>query len=626
MQPSRADEFTMATASQRSLTEVQQKQFQLAARHLQEGRQSEALRLAHELVRQVPAAPDAHQLLAMALSDSGAVAAAETAFRRALELAPGSSVVSANLSAFLKKNGRATEALQVLLAASESEQTLTQAGLLALQLHLPQEARRAFRRALELSPSSHVAWHGLGNAMRRLDDLPSAEQCFRKALQIAPDNARGWVNLGVVLRLSGRAEEALPCLDRAAQLGFSGPELPDARNVVLFDLGRVGEALMNARSLVQSHPAFVAGHETLVHLLWQHKAALLPGEDALDHLRRAISAQPDHRALALTYLQLLLSAKRPAAALELINTLRKTNREDPWLTWYAAESLNALGEHQSASNHFESAHRFFGDRSVAFLNAHARHAFQSQKFDLAYRCAADALRLSPHDQQALANMTICWRLMEDPREYWLCDYESMIGFVEVPTPRGFENSSAYLQALSSALDQLHLADREPLNQSVRHGSQTSGRLFGCREPIISATESAFTEAVRSWVSQLRIDAAHPFFSRRRGRLRIAGSWSVRLWSNGHHSNHIHPEGWISSAFYVALPGSTTSPAHESEQAGCIQFGAPVQDLGLDLSPRRTIRPKPGHLALFPSYFWHGTTPFSDDESRLTVAFDVQPAE
>jgi hypothetical protein len=31
------------------------------------------------------------------------------------------------------------------------------------------------------------------------------------------------------------------------------------------------------------------------------------------------------------------------------------------------------------------------------------------------------------------------------------------------------------------------------------------------------------------------------------------------------------------------------------------------------------------LVLFPSFFWHGTVPFTRGERRLTAAFDVVPA-
>ncbi|WP_158636453.1 putative 2OG-Fe(II) oxygenase [Luteimonas marina] len=106
-------------------------------------------------------------------------------------------------------------------------------------------------------------------------------------------------------------------------------------------------------------------------------------------------------------------------------------------------------------------------------------------------------------------------------------------------------------------------------------------------------------------------------------MRFVGSWSVRLASSGRHSNHIHPKGWASSAFYVALPGSVLE-SDSASRAGWIQFGRPLEDLGLDLPPRRVIQPRPGHLALFPSCMWHGTVPFEAPEPRLTMAFDMQP--
>jgi hypothetical protein len=93
---------------------------------------------------------------------------------------------------------------------------------------------------------------------------------------------------------------------------------------------------------------------------------------------------------------------------------------------------------------------------------------------------------------------------------------------------------------------------------------------------------------------------------------------VLLKSGGRHSNHIHPQGWISSALYIELP-----PRGEPKDAGWLTLGEPDEKLGLDLPPRRTIEPKPGQLVLFPSWMWHGTKPFQDGE-RLTIAFDVAP--
>jgi hypothetical protein len=81
---------------------------------------------------------------------------------------------------------------------------------------------------------------------------------------------------------------------------------------------------------------------------------------------------------------------------------------------------------------------------------------------------------------------------------------------------------------------------------------------------------------------------------------------------------------MSSAFYVALPPSVAQGAAGGRDAGALQLGQPPVELGLDLAPRRVIHPVEGHLALFPSYLWHGTVPFDDESPRITVAFDMLP--
>ena len=111
--------------------------------------------------------------------------------------------------------------------------------------------------------------------------------------------------------------------------------------------------------------------------------------------------------------------------------------------------------------------------------------------------------------------------------------------------------------------------------------------------------------------------AHPLLSGRRDKIMFNGAWSVRLRGAGFHSNHVHPFGWFSSALYIALPTDIGVG-----DAGVLTLGEPRSScFDLDMPPFRTIAPKPGRLALFPSYMWHGTRPFGEGE-RLTVAFDV----
>jgi uncharacterized protein (TIGR02466 family) len=91
-----------------------------------------------------------------------------------------------------------------------------------------------------------------------------------------------------------------------------------------------------------------------------------------------------------------------------------------------------------------------------------------------------------------------------------------------------------------------------------------------------------------------------------------------LRGGGRHASHVHPQGWISSALYIALP--RRNPL-DDPNAGWFKLGEPQEALRISLPPSREIEPKTGHLILFPSWMWHGTVPFTEGE-RLTVAFDV----
>lgn len=607
-----------------ALTAAQAGRFKDAMALVRSGRLAEALAAARMLMAQAPGAADAFQLLAICLAECGDDQQAEAAFRKALELAPQADAAGLNFCAWLVRRGRIEDARGVLASMPETAQVLVQRGRLALRVHDPGAAREAFERAVRLDPGSRQAWLGLGGVLRALGLPEASEGAFRRATDRWPDHAPAWAGLGGVLRSMGRIDEALACLETARQLGDARPELQDAINGVLQDAGRPAEALAGARTLLHAHPAHPEAHASLAHLLWEHGAELAPGEDPFAVFAAATRTHPGHRELHLRLAGMLTSAGRADDALSVLASLRATAGDDPVVRWFQADAWDRLGQHATAAPLYASASGTLGKESPSFLNAYARHAFRSGEPGLAERCARAALALAPTDQEAWSHLGTCWRLAGDPREDWLFGYDRLVGEIEVEPPPGFDGLHAFLARLSDCLSRMHRSGREPVNQSVRHGSQTPGRLFGRDDPALRALEATMRRAVEGWIARLPDDPAHPFLSRRRRSVRFVGSWSVRLRSSGRHANHIHNEGWASSAFYAALPPSVQNAA-PGDHAGWIQFGAPLEDLKLDLPPRRMIQPRPGHLVLFPSYMWHGTLPFSDVAPRITVAFDMQPA-
>lgn len=592
---------------------------------LQQGRAVEAETIARELARRHPESGPAFHMLALCRKAGGNVAGARQAFETALGLAPRDPHLLGNYANHLSAAGELARAIELyrraLALAPEHAQVWLNYGL-ALTGHGDHAAAvTALERVVALAPGASPAWQALGAARRANGELEAAMNALKEAVRLDPGNGAAWTSLGVVHRLLGDPAAALECYTRARAAGFEGPELEDASASAHLDLGEPERAIEIARRLVSGRPDYLPGHALLANLCWEHGSG--PENDPVAEFRAAVEGQPGNVALRQEFVNFLLQADAPAEALAQVQVLRQLDDRPGW-TILEANALEMMGEGEAAGGLFAAGYPRLR-HEVGFLNLYVRHLLRAKRAEHAAALAQEALALRPWDQLALASLALAWRLLDDPREHWLCDYDRLVKPWQLPTPPGYPDLPDFLQALVRTLDRLHTAQREPVNQSLRGGSQTSGLLFGRRDPVIGALRDAIAATVARHVAQLPEDRSHPFLQRKSTQVRFVGSWSVRLRTAGKHVNHIHQEGWISSACYLVLPPSVRQPGAEST-AGCIQFGEPPVELGLDLGPRRVVRPEPGMLVLFPSYLWHGTVPFHDDDAvRMTVAFDAVPA-
>ena len=96
------------------------------------------------------------------------------------------------------------------------------------------------------------------------------------------------------------------------------------------------------------------------------------------------------------------------------------------------------------------------------------------------------------------------------------------------------------------------------------------------------------------------------------------SWSNILKKEGYNVPHIHPSGWVSGVFYLKVPKTTVG-----DEAG-IQFHLSGDDYKIinKNMPTKKIQPKVGSLVMFPSSLYHSTIPFSSNEERVCIAFDL----
>lgn len=456
-------------------------------------------------------------------------------------------------------------------------------------------------RAAAAAPGNPRLWQMKALVERDLDDRLASIASFDRALALAPADAR--IAHGLART---RLEAGLPALDaygRALQLAPGDPEIILGLTGALIAENEVPAAIRGLEQIIARSPLWIEGHQTLSDLRW------LEGERAsfTRSFDDALAAQPLSIELRREQLVALLHAEQYDEALAAIARGRAAMGDQPQLDLSEAIVRSERGETEAADRLFAPFAEL--DDSAAQIRR-VRHFLRSGRPELASRLidrwlgTADEMFFYPY-------ASVAWRMTRDPRWAWLEGDPAFVGVYDIA------DRLPPLDQLAATLRRLHTTSGHPLQQSLRGGTQTDGNLFFHVDPVLVSLREAIRGAVAEHVAALPPrEPGHPLLGPARGPIGFSGAWSVRLQAGGNHINHVHPMGWLSSALYIVLP-----PDVGREEAGVLALGEPPEPLRLDLAPVRTVEPRVGRLALFPSTMWHGTRPFAEGE-RMTVAFDV----
>ena len=586
--------------------------------------QTGQFRAAHDRLEAIvaahPAFAEAQRLLAGTKLALGDPAAAEALLRRALRVDPAWTPTLTTLGELLLARGRGAEAetlLQRALAAGSADPR----AALVLARYYNGIGRPAAAVAVAAPFSTqagidaelatqHVA------ALAALGRQTEAISIYSSLAGAAPANPAPAQALAAALNAAGRHTEAGQIAHRALARGLRTATLCLTYARSLMAEGANDRAEIALRDCLRLEPRLAEAHNSLAQLIWVRTGDVGQATEALD---QALRTYANDDALWGTKAAILQGAGDARGAYECLAPRAERAQAPPVLLVRAGLSaldfdparalslaeraLRTLGENSSARNLLAAARIGVGDAQGALADIEK------------------SLTQTPDDQYLIALQSTALRLMGDERYARLCDYRNLIFAREIEPPPPWRDLAGFLADLTASLDRLHDPNGHALLfQSLRHGTETTQDLTRSSDPAIRGLFAAFAAPIERYLAHIGrgTDALR---RRNSGKWRFNGSWSVRLHNRGFHMSHVHPRGWISSAFYVGLPDVM---AEGRTAEGVLSFGKPGILTTPPLEPEHTVRPTRGMLVLFPSYFWHGTVPFQSPQPRLTVAFDAVP--
>jgi tetratricopeptide (TPR) repeat protein len=561
--------------------------------------------------------PTALHLLGVLRVRQGRLQEAVELLARSVALQPHEAQSQFNFGKVMMGLGRQAEAAEALRAALRLDPALIDAALPLGRALSAQgcfdEAAAAYRQFLAARPGHALAEFALGDALIKAGQVREAEPYLTAALAHTDDpilQADLHQALAFIHRKLQPAK-ALEHLDKTQALAPGREGLDSDRAILFEELHRFEDARSAYEQILAREPINAKAHHAYNELLFR-----LGDEDGF---LASYDRAPRTQELMLAKALFLLDGGRFDEAERCYRDALARYSHNKEAALGLGLSLVKAGRFADAVTTFEDTLRRYPDSADVHCNLAGALA-QLGDPQKASETAAKALEIEPYNQVCLAMLGTSWRMMGDPREETLSGYEEFIQVFDLEPPDGFPDMESFNAELCAYLEAMHPPVREYLRQSLRGGTQTSDDLFGASHVLVEKLKSRIGEAIGRYVAALKPGDVHPYLSRKRSDFRFAGSWSSRLRDCGFHINHLHPDGWISSCYYVDLPEVVKD---EAGQQGWIKFGEPSFDVGL--TARRAIQPAVGRLVLFPSYLWHGTVPFHDRHPRTTIAFDVLPS-
>jgi len=385
-----------------------------------------------------------------------------------------------------------------------------------------------------------------------------------------------------------------------------------------------------------------------VPLDWKPLSAA-PVKKFLPLLRKAAEAAPDRSDIKAQPARALIEARETSEAIDLLKHHLSDPDAAPQLLFCLGQAAVAAGDDPLALKALRSAATKGADDAVDVLASTLRRLGRE---DEAIETAIEALNRRPRNTEPLRFLAtaLCargelerlWCLCLDLRARgahggWLAavmaSLAAMLGRDD-ELGRYMDRSRWFLATRLAVSDDFNrslareiLADKDarPMKEGALHGTGARiDHLQRSSNPHTRELLDRIRATIDGYVAEREVFADDPMMAGRPAAVSIK-SWSLAVYDDGHASWHVHPGGWLSGVYYAEVP---TFESAGAGHPGAIEFGplpfGPHPDA---LAAHRwRVMPTPGLVVVFPSHYAHRTRPTGVKALRISIPFDVMPAD
>jgi len=452
--------------------------------------------------------------------------------------------------------------------------TIKQLLLKAIVVHKEnkiEEAERLYKEILAIQPAQPETIHNLGVLKSSQNKLTEAILYFKEAIDANPDVKQFWLSYGYELIKAKKYEEAEVSFRKVIELKSDCAEAHNSLGAVLQNLNKLDEAEESYKKTLELNPNYIQAYCNLGILLTELERL----DEAKIIIDKAIDINPNNENALLIRGNILLQKKYFEMALKDFNSCNSNTSRSLILS-----SLYNLGRTKEIYERIEK-NLVLDDKNLevaafsSFISYKKKkvtaHKFCNNPIDFVY-----SSNLSAHLKNSNLFITKLIDELKNVKAIWEPSSKT--------TKKGFQGMNNLFEISSKELGELLLIIKNELDS------------------YYSKFKDETCSFIQKWPTKKNLIA-----------------WHVILKKQGFQEPHIHASGWLSGVVYLKVV------PHLDKNEGAIELSL-NNKMYFDVNSAKLIhKPKVGDIILFPSSLHHRTIPFTSDEDRISIAFDLMPS-
>jgi len=439
---------------------------------------------------------------------------------------------------------------------------------------------------------------------KKKNDLQIAEKLYKEKLNINPKDVEACNNLAVILLQLGKLQEAKSSCQKAIEINPNYLSAHNNLGAIFKKLGELQKAVSSCQKAIEINPNNMSAHNNLGAIFYE----LGELQKAKNCYQKAIEINPNnmsaHNNLGAAFYELGELQKAVSSYQKAI----EINPNNMSGYYNLGEIFRNLKEFQKAANCFEKVETPLGKAqflectylSNGLGNYNKLLNIFVKKDPINLRIATLAAYVSKKE-----NIKNIYPFCKNPLDY----------FFSI----NLKDKSEISEGFSSKLLKIseNLESKWRLKPTVKYGYQSSGNLFDHLGLEIAELKEKIEKQINIFRKHHN-DSDDYYISRWPSKNELYG-WYVILNKNGQVKDHIHEDGWLSGVLYLKVPKTL------KKKDGSINISLQGFDYPKDKSlPNINYSPKPFDLIFFPSSALHYTVPFTSNEERHCISFDLKP--